>query len=190
MTDIDIDFIDRAAALDGLRHVAAVIHQQDGRAQHTSGVYFQDIPVDPLDGMAAWDFREAAEHGYFKVDFLVNQIYVGVRDETHLDALLATEPPWHVFNDRAVVSALAHISEHYNIVRTIQPKSIEDLAVCLALIRPGKRYLIGKPRDEIDREIWTKTIKFYFKRSHAISYAAAIIVQLNLLIEKAVAESE
>jgi hypothetical protein len=183
MTDIDIDFIDPASALHGLRHVAATMHQPDGRARHISGVYFQDIPVDPLDGMAAWDFKEAAEHGYFKVDFLANKIYAGVRDEAHLDALLAAVPPWDRLNDPDIVCDLAHIGSHYDIVHSIQPTSIEDLAVCLALIRPGKRHLIGKPRKEIDREIWKKTEKFYFKKSHAISYAAAIVVQLNLLVE-------
>jgi hypothetical protein len=183
MTDIDIDFIDPTAALVGLQHVAAVMRQSDGRARHASGVYFQDIPTDPLDGMAVWDHKEAASVGFFKVDFLVNKIYLGVRDAAHLNFLLTIEPPWEVFNDRDIVANLAHIGMHFDIVHAVQPKSIEDLAVCLALIRPGKRHLINRSRDEIDGEIWMKTDKFYFKKSHAISYATAIVVQLNLLVE-------
>ena len=93
MTDIDIDFADPTAALVGLRHVAAVVQKQDGRNSHGSGVYFQDIPVDPLDGMAAWEYKTAAERGYFKFDFLPNKIYQGLRDETHLLAMMQ-EPPW------------------------------------------------------------------------------------------------
>lgn len=183
MTDIDIDFADPAAALVGLRHVAAVL-QNGCRSRHASGVYFQDIPVDPLDNMAVWDYKTAPEHGYFKFDFLANTIYQGVRDNAHLVALMQ-EPPWEVLDDRDVVAKLAHIHDYYDIVQMIQPKSVVDLAICIALPRPGKAHLIGQPRNVIDREIWTKSDQFCFKKAHAISYALSIVVQLNLLIEKA-----
>lgn len=185
MTDIDIDFADTAAALHGLRYVTAVVQKTDGRHSHGTGVYFQDVPTDPIDEMAAWEYKTAAEHGYFKLDFLPNSIYRGVRDEDHLNRLLTTEPPWDLLNDREVVSALAHIHDHYDLVQTIQPRCIEDLAICIALLRPGKSHLIGKPRTEIDQEIWLKADKFYFKKAHSFSYAASIVVQLNLLVEQA-----
>ena len=69
--------------------------------------------------------------------------------------------------------------------RSSEPRSIEDLAICIALPRPGKAHLINKPRSEINREIWMKTDNYYFKKSHAIAYASAIVVQLNLMIEQA-----
>ena len=125
--------------------------------------------------------------GYFKVDFLHNTIYQGIRDETHLIELLTTEPPWDLFDDEDVVNSLAHVSGHFGVVHSIGPKSIGDLAICIALIRPGKKHLIGKPRSEIDRHIWIKPNDggYHFKKSHAISYASAIVVQLNLMIERA-----
>lgn len=180
--DIDLDFIDRAPALEGLTYVLAADAE---RKKHVSGVYFQDIPANPFDGMAVWDFREADQKGYFKLDFLHNSIYRDVRDEAHLIELLTIEPLWEAFDDPQIVGSLAHIKDHFSVVQSIRPKSIDDLAVCIALIRPGKRYLIGRPRAEIDREIWLKTEKYYFKRAHSYSYATAIVVQLNLLTEQA-----
>lgn len=187
MTDIDIDLGDPQAALDGLHYVFAV---DRNRRRHPSGVYFQNIPSDPLDQMAVWDHRVAEQKGYFKIDLLHSSIYDHVRDEAHLDALLATDPPWALFADPAIVKQLAHIGRYYDIVRTIQPQSIADLAVVIALIRPGKRHLVGRPRGEIDQEIWRPTERFYYKQAHATSYAAAIVVQLNLLIETSKAKDD
>jgi hypothetical protein len=184
-TDIDIDFADPAAALATLDAIPAVLIQSDGRAKHVSGVYFQDIPVDPLDGMAVWDHKEAATRGYFKIDFLSNTLYRGVRDEAHLDALLNTPPPWHLLRNPTIVSQLHQLHNHQDVVEQFEPQSIEDLAVCLAIIRPGKRHLRYRPRFEIDQEIWLPTEHNYYKRSHAIAYAVSLVVQLNLLVEQA-----
>lgn len=184
-TDIDIDFANRAMALSGLQHVAAVEVRDTERRRHPCGVYFHDIPVDPLDGLAVWDYQTAEAKGFFKIDFINNHIYNDVRDEQHLIELLTTEPPWEWFDHEEIVDHLAHIKGHYPIVHSIQPRCMEDLAVCLALIRPGKVYLIGKPRVVINREIWLPTREYFFKRSHALSFAGSIIVQMNLLVEKA-----
>jgi hypothetical protein len=59
-----------------------------------------------------------------------------------------------------------------------------DLAVCLALVRPGKRHLIGQPRHVIDAEIWQKTTAYAFKKAHAVAFSASLVVQLNLLMEQ------
>lgn len=182
--DIDIDFDDRAPALENL---ACIFAADKDRRKHVSGVYFQDIPVDPFDEMAVWDHKTADQKGYFKVDLLHNHIYHGVQSEAHLVGLLTTEPPWEVFENPDIVSQLAHIGNYFDVIKSIRPRSIEDLAVCIALIRPGKKHLIGRPRSEIDQEIWIKTEKYYFKKSHSYSYAAAIVVQLNLLVEEATA---
>lgn len=184
-TDIDIDFYDRSTALADLNYVLAAELRGKERRRHLSGVYFHDIPIDPLDGLAVWDYQTAEQKGFFKIDFLHNTIYKDVRDEAHLVELLSTEPPWEVFDDREIIASLAHIGDYFNIIQIIQPRSIEDLAICIALPRPGKVHLINKPRSEINREIWMKTDKYYFKKSHAIAYASAIVVQLNLMIEQA-----
>jgi hypothetical protein len=53
------------------------------------------------------------------------------------------------------------------------------------MIRPAKRHLIGKDWTTVMTEVWTKpeTNDYYFKKSHATAYAAAIVVQMNLICE-------
>ena len=189
MTDIDIDLADRNKAFDAQPCICAVL--TGARRRHPSGVYFQHIPIDPIDEMAVWDFKLAEQKGYFKVDLLHNSIYDRVRDEQHLVNLLTTEPPWAAFTDRQIVSQLQQIGNHFDIVQMIKPQCIEDLAVCIALVRPGKSRLIGRSRPDIDQELWavdphesdTDGKPYAYKRSHAIAYAASLIVQLNLMRE-------
>jgi hypothetical protein len=56
----------------------------------------------------------------------------------------------------------------------------------LAMIRPAKRSLIGKDWNSVMNEVWTKPVndEYYFKKSHAIAYATAIVVQMNLICEQ------
>ena len=145
--DIDVDVVDREKALNALPHIAAARVDKNGvRHKHPVGVYFQRVPVDPLDQRCAFDYEEAAALGYLKVDVLNSHVYEGVRDESHLVELLTREPEWHLLEDRDVVAGLTHIGRHFRTVESIRPQSIEDLAVTLAIIRPGKRHLIGRPR--------------------------------------------
>jgi len=53
------------------------------------------------------------------------------------------------------------------------------------MIRPGKRYLVGKSWQEIEQDVWVKPNDdtYFFKKSHSYGYAVAIIVQLNLICE-------
>jgi len=67
----------------------------------------------------------------------------------------------------------------------MKPKTIPQLAAVLAMIRPAKRYLIGKDWTTVMNEVWIKPEgdEYYFKKSHATAYAAAVIVQMNLICE-------
>ncbi len=185
--DIDIDFADREKALAGLRHAPAC-RVADGRVdRHQTGIYLQDIPTDPVTGWSAIDYREMSALGYFKIDLLNVSIYEGVRDEAHLHDLLNREPDWTLLEIPAVVEQLAHIRAHFGIVQAVKPRSIDDLAVVLALIRPAARHLMFASRERIDAEIWALASadgEYAFKRAHAIAYAASIVVQLNLICER------
>jgi hypothetical protein len=183
-TDIDIDFANRDKALQNLNYISASMSQNGNHVKHPTGVYFQDIPVDPLTGYASLNYKDAENLGYFKIDFLNNSIYAGVQSEEHLEKLMA-EPDWDLFESEHIVGMLAHIHSSFGIVKSIEPRCVEDLAVILALMRPGKKHLMGKSRQEIDDEIWLPVNDGYqFRRSHAIAYAVSIVVQLNLLIEQ------
>jgi DNA polymerase III alpha subunit len=78
------------------------------------------------------------------------------------------------------------VNGHGSILRQSKPKSIEQLAAVLAMIRPAKRYLIGKEWTTIMAEVWAKPENddYFFKKSHATAYAVAIVVQMNLICEQ------
>jgi hypothetical protein len=187
-TDIDMDFADRNEALRHLPHIPASMNGRDGNfVRHNSGVYFQNIPVNPFTELASIPYEEAEDLGYFKLDFLNNSIYAHVRDGAHLEQLRTQEPEWSLLDDPDFVAMLAHIHNHFDVVSTIKPQSVMDLAVCLALIRPAKKHLLNKSRAEIDKNIWVQPTDdaYWFKKGHAVSYALSIAVQMNLIVEQA-----
>jgi DNA polymerase III alpha subunit len=67
----------------------------------------------------------------------------------------------------------------------MKPKTIEELAAVLAMIRPAKRHLIGKDWNSVMSEVWLKPEgdEYYFKKAHAVAYAHVIVVQMNLICE-------
>jgi len=182
--DVDIDMGNRDDFIKLVNVTPASIKKDGKFTKHNTGVYFQNIPKFPLEGYSAIDHKQAEEEGWFKVDFLNNHIYKEIADESQLDRLVATEPVWELFKHEEIVEQLFHINNHFDIVKQHLPTSIEQLAMILAMIRPGKRYLVGKSWSKIEKDVWVKTDEYFFKQSHAMGYALAIIVQLNLIVEK------
>jgi hypothetical protein len=185
MTDIDIDFKDRTDILNKLHHISASIIKDNNVTRHNTGIYFHEIPVDPFTGNATLDYKKAEELGYFKIDCLNVNMYKDVENEEHLQRLIDTEPDWELFQHKEIVEQLFHIHDHFNIVSLMKPLSVEQLAMVLAIIRPAKRSLLGESWQSIQKQVWLKPIdnSYYFKKSHAMSYALAIVVQLNLLVD-------
>lgn len=183
--DVDIDMANRDEFLELVSHTPASIEKDNKYTKHNTGVYFQNIPKFPLQGYSTIDHKQAEQQGWFKVDFLNNHIYTGIKDETHLDKLISTEPMWELFEHKEVVEQLFHISNHFDIIKKHPPTSLEQLAMILAIIRPGKRHLVGKSWEEIEADVWVKPEdgSYFFKKSHSYGYALAIIVQLNLICE-------
>jgi len=186
MPDIDIDFLDRERALKVFDYTVASRLDNNKLVKHNTGVYLHDVPVDPISGLCAIPYSEAESLGYFKIDFLNVSMYNGVRDEEHLIQLMETEPLWDLLLQDEFADLLFHLNGHGAILRKTCPSSVEELAAVLAMIRPAKRNLIGKPWPEIMKEVWTKpgTDEYYFKKSHATAYAVAIVVQMNLICEQ------
>ena len=184
MTDIDIDLKNRDDVLTKLKHIPASIIT-DSVKKHNTGVYFHDMPYDPSTNLSTINYKEAEDLGYFKIDLLNVNIYEYVSNEAHLNRLLEREPDWNLLLHKEIVEQLFHIHDHYDIVAQMQPKSIDQLAMVLAIIRPAKRQLLGESWQTIQEQVWSKPKdnSYYFKKSHAVSYAYAIIVQLNSLCE-------
>ena len=182
-TDIDIDVKSRDVLLEKLKHIPASIIQNGEIKKHNTGVYFTDIPVHPFTNSANIDYKEAEDRGYFKLDILNVSVYEKVKNEKHLQELIDQEPDWSLLEHKEIVEQLFHIHNHFDIVNTLKPKSIEQLAAVLAIIRPAKRYLAKQNWNEIESNVWQKPTDgtYYFKKSHAIGYALAICVQMNIL---------
>jgi DNA polymerase III alpha subunit len=185
MPDIDIDFADRNKILDILPHIPASIRENNIVKKHNTGVYFQEIPYDPFTDTANIDYKEAEDRGYFKIDFLNVSVYKDIRNEEHLNDLMNREPLWELLEQRDFVDLLFHLNGHSSILAQTKPKTVEQLAAVLAMIRPAKRYLVGETWDRILSEVWQRpnNDEYYFKKSHSIAYAVLIVVQMNLLCE-------
>ena len=183
--DVDIDMANRDDFLKLVNVTPASIEKDGKFTKHNTGVYFQNIPKFPLQGYSTIDHKQAEEEGWFKVDFLNNHVYKDVIDEQHLDRLVSTEPMWELFKHQEIVEQLFHISNHWDIVKQHPPTDIEQLAMILAMIRPGKRHLVGKTWKEVEKNVWVKPKDntYFFKKSHSYGYALAIVVQLNLIVE-------
>jgi DNA polymerase III alpha subunit len=186
MPDIDIDFVDREQALTLFKHVGASRVDGDKLVKHNTGVYLHEVPVDAVTGLCSVPYNHAEDQGYFKIDFLNVGLYKGVRDEEHIIQLMNTEPLWDLLEDDNFNSLLFHVNGHGGILRLMKPNSIEKLAAILAMIRPAKKHLIGKSWVEVMAEVWVKPTNddYYFKKSHAIAYATAVVVQMNLICEQ------
>lgn len=187
-TDVDIDVFNRDILLKNLRHIDARINRDDGYVKHNTGVYFQRIPYDPVTGMATIDHKEANDLGYFKIDFLNNTVYKGVRNEEHLNELIAREPQWDLLEHADIVEKLVHIHNYADLVKRLKPTSLPQLAMILGIIRPGKAHLRDSSWEEIEKDVWVKPTDdtYYFKKSHAHAFALSIMVQLNMMVEEAV----
>jgi len=185
-TDIDIDTKNRNDLLNLIKHTPAGIVKDDVIKKHNTGVYVTDIPKDPWQGVSSIDYAEAEDRGYFKLDILNVSIYEDVKDEDHLLKLISAEPDWSLLGHKEIVEQLFHVHNHFDIVSKLKPNSVEDLAAVLAIIRPAKRNLLNESWTTIREKVWEKPQDgtYFFKKSHAVGYALAIVLQLNLLIEK------
>jgi hypothetical protein len=180
--DVDIDFADREQVLKLVAHTAAMQKEGSKERKHNTGVYFHHVPTNPFTGLSTLDYKQAENTGWFKIDLLNVGIYGNFSSNEQIDELLDKEPIWELLEHREVIQQLFHIHNHSDTVIRMKPRNIEQLAMVLAVIRPGKKHLIGRSWSEIEKEVWTKTEDVYsFKKSHAIGYSAAIVLQLNQL---------
>lgn len=179
-TDIDIDLADRSEILKKIDCIPASIVKGNEIRKHNTGVYFQDMPINPFTGSSMYDHKEAEDLGYFKVDLLNNSVYTGIKNEEELNEL-TKEPNWDLLERKDIVEQLPHIHDYFNIINAMKPKSIEQLAMVIALIRPSKYYLLGHDWNKIENEIWQppSNNEYYFKKSHALAYSVMIVVALN-----------
>ena len=165
------------------KHTPASMIKEGNVEKHKTGVYFHAVPSDPINDWASLDYKEAEDRGYFKIDCLNVSVYKDVKSEQDLVELMIQEPDWDMLLDKEAVDKLFHLNGHYDIVKKLEPKNIEQLAAVLAIIRPAKRHLMHKDWIDILADVWVKPTdgSYFFKKSHAVAYAQAIVVQMNLM---------
>ena len=150
---------------------------------HPSCYYIEDVPLDLLTGNAAIDYEYAEEKGFKKIDLLTNTSYDVFKNKEEILQCVDMEPKWDLLLEEDFVKKLPHISKHFDLIEKTKPKSVEDLADVLALIRPGKIHLIDdyiNNKDLIRKELYKRPKKgAYFKKAHAISYAVMIVCIMN-----------
>lgn len=184
-SDIDIDFGDREKVLSLIDHIPAAMRKVTPMRKHATGVHVTEIPYDPVYDMSSLDYSEAEKRGYLKLDLLNVHLYNQVRDERHLIELMR-EPDWSRLKNKDFVEKLIHLGNQYSTLRSMPEPidSIPRLAMFLAIIRPGKKHLIGKSWKDVAKTVWDKGSDGYtFKKSHAIAYAHLVVVHMNLLEE-------
>lgn len=185
--DIDIDFppsLDRSKIFP--QAIPATVIKGNKLSRHPCGVYFQNIPVDPVSGQSAMPYNVAADYGYFKIDFLNLQLLENFNNKKEIRTLAKTPPDWTLLEDPQNVEQLFQLHKHYDIVSAVRPTSIQELADCIAIIRPGKRRLLEqylKDPEGTRHKLYRQEVddKSAFKRSHAIAYATTVVLQLHLI---------
>lgn len=165
--------------------VRASMLKDERLVPHPCGVYFQNVPVDYLTKLAAIPYERAQELGALKIDFLHLSALTPFTSRAEMLELLEIEPDWTLLQIPSVVNTLFQVHAQYEILARVKPKSILELADCLALIRPQKRYLLEKylinpTRWRLDLYNRGSGEGYGFKKAHAISYAMIIVLQLHL----------
>lgn len=197
LPDVDLDVSDRDKAVSVLKNFVVASQETDGRlVTHKTGLYFQKVPCDPITGLSAFEYKTAEELGYFKVDLIPNHVYDLVESNDEIDEILERPIDWSWFTDERFFYnddnrfRITHLSKHLNMCRQYPPQSVEDIAMLLAVIRPRKKYLIGRPKEEIQDLIWQKLDeenpdndpkKYFFKKSHAVAFALLVILHAHLI---------
>lgn len=188
-TDIDIDVADRNKILRHISHIPATMIHTGRLMRHNSGVYVHEVPYNPETGLCSMTYKEADSKGFFKLDLLNFNLYESIETEEQLIELMEKEPVWELLHYEEICDKIVHVNGYHSVMRRLNPTSIEQLAMALSLIRPAKKHLLTKAYthgiDSVLDEIWVidKNDGYAFKRSHAIAYATAVVVNLNLVSE-------
>jgi len=190
--DVDIDFPTDFDPLDYFETAIRASMVKDGQLKkHPAGVYFQNIAKDKLTELAAIPYEEAEELGFFKIDFLHLGLLDHFESKGEIRALIKIEPDWFLLRSADVVQRLFQIHRHFDIVSKVNPQSVQELADCIALIRPSKKFLLSKyteAKTEEDKVNIRKILyakpadgRMWFKKAHSVAYALTIVLQLHLI---------
>lgn len=184
--DIDIDLSKEYSIKFFKNATQASMIRDNQLVKHNVGVYFQNIPKDNITNLSAIPYKEAEQFGYLKIDLLHLSLLDSFSTKEEIKILLDKEPNWGLLQVPSVVKKLIHLNNYYELIIKVKPQTIEDISDILALIRPGKAFLVDdylNNKEETRKILYTKPKdgSYYFKKSHSISYAFNVILNLHLI---------
>lgn len=191
--DVDLDVSKQDVALSLLELPRARL-DQEGMVPHPSGVHVQTVPIDPITGISTIDHKTANKIGLNKVDVLQSRVLAQATIDQRnrfMDMIHDPDTDFSYISDPRLYHkdhGIIHLSKHKDVVDQYPPSTIEDIAIVLALIRPAKKHLVGKPYEDIKKEIWLRneplSVKQYsFKKSHAFGYALLVAFHGMIILE-------
>lgn len=184
--DIDIDTQSKFDPIKIFNNcIKATVVKDDKINPHPCGVYFQNMPKNPISGLAAIPYDVAKDLDYLKIDFLHLSVYDNFQSREEIEELLKIEPDWNLLLIPSIVEKLFQMSKNAEILLKLKPKSIEDLADAIALIRPGKKEILNlylANKQAARRMLYAKDDSGYsFKKSHALAYSMVIVLQMHCI---------
>lgn len=189
--DIDIDYPSTFDPHNLFPQAVTASMVRDGQlSRHPCGQYFQSMPVDTLTSLAAIPYEEAEALGYIKIDFLHLTILDMFSTKEEIRKLMNTTPDWLLLLQPNQVEKLFQVHNHADLLAQVTPTSVQELADCIAIIRPSKTHLINsyihqtkEGRAKIRPTLYQKPTngKNWFKKAHAIAYALTVVLQLHLI---------
>lgn len=155
--------------------------------KHPVGVHFQNIPIDPVTKLSAIPYNHISEYEYYKIDMLHVSVLDMFDNKEQIKKLIKKEPNWEILVNPEHTHKLFQLNKQYEVLSLLRPKSIIDVADCIALIRPGKRNLLYKylaNKEAVRAVLYQKSHESDYKKSHAIAYAHIVVLQLHLIQAK------
>ena len=191
MADIDLDLQSGFQPKSIFPNIVYASRVDTGKlVKHNVGSYFQNMPMDPVTELAAIPYKEAEDFGFFKIDLLTLGILDGFESKAQIRELLKIEPDWSLLENEEIVEGepIFQLGNSFNIIDKVKPKSVIEVADCIALIRPYKRYLLDEYINNKylirETKLYVKEHKSDYRRSHAIAYASVVKLQLHLIKKK------
>lgn len=182
--DIDIDIKPKTPINNFLPIIRASMLEKNDIKPHPVGYYLQNIPQDKITNLAAIPYDKAEDFGYIKIDILNLHLLEVFESREEIKAICQMQPDWSLLQKEDIVKKLFHIKNHFHVVSKCHPKSVDDLADVLAIIRPNKIQLLDKylkDKKTIRPILYHKHADSDLRKSHAYAYALNIIIQMNLL---------
>lgn len=205
LSDLDLDIPSKESTTikDGM--VRATIINDRGDAQpHPAGVYFyKDIPS--YQGLSLLDFKQMEQHNYQKIDIL-NNTYLDNLTEVELNMFVTLIEEEDI--DWSLLWAFKkpyQLSKYPGILREFKVSSVLDVAILIALIRPGAlpnydkmlkfihtdtllkrrtddiKIILGETYgiavfDEQFKKLGINDGKYRYKKPHSIGYAYVLLI--------------